>query len=96
MDGMIPAPENGKGCDIGYAPAICSCEEANSVDTCTVAAFDAITAFAVPNPSSSSQSQPVFSGLVTLQVALPSRSLSLLGTGKVYFANPFSRRRKTN
>jgi hypothetical protein len=34
------------------------------VDTCTVAALDAIAAFAVPNPSSSSQSQPVFSGLV--------------------------------
>jgi hypothetical protein len=96
MDGMIPSPQNGKGCDIGYAPAICSCEEANSVDTCTVAALDAITAFAVPNPSSSSQSQPVFSGLVTLQVALPSRSPSLLRTGKVYFANPFSRRRNTN
>ena len=58
------APENGKGCDFGYAPAIRSCERANSVDTCTVAALDAIAAFAVPNPSSSSQSQPVFSGLV--------------------------------
>jgi hypothetical protein len=34
------------------------------VDPCTVAALDAIAAFAVPNPSSSSQSQPVFSGLV--------------------------------
>jgi hypothetical protein len=31
--------------------------------------FDAITAFAVPNPGSSSQSQSVFSGLVALQVA---------------------------
>ena len=89
-------PENRKGCDIGYAPAICSCEEANSVDTCTVAALDAITAFAVPNPNCSSQSQSVFSGLVALQVTLPSRSLSLLRTGKVYFANPFSRRRETN
>ena len=34
------------------------------MDPCTVAALDAIAAFAVPNPSSSSQSQPVFSGLV--------------------------------
>jgi hypothetical protein len=88
-------PENRKGCDIGYAPAICSCEEANSVDTCTVAALDAITAFAVPNPNCSSQSQSVFSGPVALQVTLWSRSLSLLRTGKVYFANPFSRRRET-
>jgi hypothetical protein len=63
------------------------------VDPCTVAALDAIAAFTVPNPSSSSQSQSVFSGLVALQVALPSRSLSLLRTGKVYFANPFSHRR---
>jgi hypothetical protein len=31
-----------------------------------------------------------------VQVALPGRSLSLLRTGKVYFANPFSRRRGTN
>jgi len=58
------AAENRKGCDIGYVPAICSCEGAYSVDPCTVAALDAIAAFAVPNPSSSSQSQPVFSGLV--------------------------------
>jgi len=58
------AAENRKGCDIGYVPAICSCEGAYSVDPCTFAALDAIAAFAVPNPSSSSQSQPVFSGLV--------------------------------
>jgi len=87
---------NRKGCDIGYVPAICSCEGAYSVDPCTVAALDAITAFAVPNPNCSSQSQPVFSGPVALQVALTSGSLSLLRTGKFYFANPFSRRRKTN
>jgi hypothetical protein len=55
---------NRKGCDIGYALATGSCEGANSVDACTVTALDAIAAFAVPNPGSSSQSQPVFSGLV--------------------------------
>jgi hypothetical protein len=93
---VIQGVENGKGCDIGYVPAIGSCEEANSVDTCTVAALDVITAFAVPNPNCSSQSQSVFSGLVALQVALPSRSPSLLRIGKFYFANPFSRRRKPN
>ncbi len=59
---MISALENGKGCDIGYAPAICSCEGANSVDARTVAALDAITAFAVPNPSSSSQKSAGFFG----------------------------------
>jgi hypothetical protein len=60
------APDKGKGCDIGYAPAASSCEGANSVDTCTVAALDAITAFAVPNPNCSSQKQSVFSGSVAL------------------------------
>src|SRR5229473_5772886 len=59
----------GKGCDIGYALAVSSCEETNSVDACTVTALDAITAFAVPNPNCSSQSQSVFSGLVALPVA---------------------------
>jgi len=54
------------------------------VDTCTVTALDVITAFAVPNPNCSSQSQSVFSGLGALQVALPSRSLSLLRTGEFY------------
>jgi hypothetical protein len=53
-----------KGCDIGSALAISSCEEANNVETCTVTALDAITAFAVPNPDFSSQSTSVFSGLV--------------------------------
>jgi hypothetical protein len=34
------------------------------VDACTVAAPDAVIAFAVPNPGCSSQNQSVFSGLV--------------------------------
>src|SRR5690242_5859855 len=84
----------GKGCDISYGPTINSCEGANSVDARTVAALDAITAFAVPNPSCSWQNQSVLSGLVAPQVALPSRSLSLLRSGKIYFANLFSRRRQ--
>jgi len=64
--------EKGKGCDIGYALAANSCEGANSVEACTVTAFDAITAFAVPNPNCSSQRQSVFSGLAALRVAPPS------------------------
>src|SRR5258708_38624020 len=74
---------NSKGCDIGYALAASSCEGANSVDACTVPALDAITAFAVPNPNCPSQDQSVFSGLAASQVALASRSLSLLRTVKV-------------
>jgi hypothetical protein len=59
------------------------------VDTCTVTALDAITAFAVPNPNCSSQSQSVFSGLVVNQVALVIRSPSLHRTGKVLLSQPF-------
>jgi len=58
-----------KGCDFGYALATNSCEGAGSVDTCTIAAPDAITAFAAPNPSYPSQGKPVFSGLVVRWVA---------------------------
>jgi hypothetical protein len=50
----------GKGCDIGYALAACSCEGANSVEACTVTALDAITAFAAPNPNCPSQSRRFF------------------------------------
>jgi hypothetical protein len=50
----------GKGCDIGYALAISSCEGADSVEARTVTALDAITAFAVPNPDYSSQSRRFF------------------------------------
>ncbi len=92
----ILAGRKGKGCDIGYALAVRSCEGAYSVEACTVTALDAITAFASPNPNCSSQNQSVFSGLVALQVALLSRSLGLLRTDKFYFVNPFSRRRRTN
>jgi hypothetical protein len=54
------------------------------VDTCTVAALDVITAFAVPNPNCPSQDQSVFSGLVALQVTLLNRSPSLLRTGEFF------------
>jgi hypothetical protein len=59
----------GKGCDIGYALATSSCEGANSVESCTVTALDAITAFAVPNPNYSSQSRRFFQ--VWLLIRLP-------------------------
>ena len=64
--------EKGKGCDIGYALAISSCEGANNVETCAVTALDAITTFAVPNPNYSSREPSVFSGLAALRVAPPS------------------------
>jgi len=59
----------GKGCDIGYALPISSCQEGNGVEARTVTGLDAIAAFAVPNPNCSSQNQSVFSGLVARRVA---------------------------
>ena len=59
------------------------------MDACTVTALDAITAFAVPNPNGSSQTQSVFSGLDARQVTLPSGSPSLLRIGKVLLSQPF-------
>jgi|SRR5450432_2271122 len=50
LAGTLGAERKGKGCDIGYALADRSCEEAASVDACTVTALDATTAFAVPYP----------------------------------------------
>ena len=50
----------GKGRDIGYALAARSCEEANSVESCTITALDVITAFAVPDPGESSQTSRFF------------------------------------
>jgi hypothetical protein len=83
-----------KGRDIGYALAIASCEGANSVDACTVTTPDVITAFAVPNPSYSSQSLPVFSGLAACQVA-PAWLITQPTSDwqRFIFANPFDRRR---
>jgi hypothetical protein len=78
-----------KGCGIGYALAIGSCERADNVDTYAAAAPDVITAFAVPNPDSSSQSQSVFSGLVARQVTSPSGSPGLLQIGQCYLNQPF-------
>ena len=59
------------------------------MDACTVTALDAIIAFAIPNPSFPSQSQPVFSGLVAPQVALLNGSLSLLRNDKFLFRQSF-------
>jgi len=54
------AEKNRKDRDIGYALATASCERGNSVDACTVAVSDAITAFAAPNPGVSSQIRRFF------------------------------------
>jgi len=81
--GKKPQKEKGRG--IGYALADGSYEGVANEESCTITALDVTTAFAVPNPNASSQSASVFSGLVALQVALPSRSLSLLWTGPFIF-----------
>ena len=60
------------------------------MDTYAAAAPDVITAFAVPNPDSSSQSQSVFSGLVARQVTSPSGSPGLLQIGPLLFRSTLS------
>jgi hypothetical protein len=96
VGGCCHCAGNRKGCDIGYVPAICSCEGAYSVDPCTVAALDAIAAFAAQTPAPPRRVSRFFRVWLLFQVTLTSKSLSLLRTGKFDFANPFSRRRHTN
>jgi hypothetical protein len=59
------------------------------VETCTVTAPDAITAFAVPNPNYPSQSSRFFQ--VWLLNGLPRRADHpvYFGSAKVYFSQPF-------
>ncbi len=59
------------------------------METCTVTALDAITAFAVPNPNFSSQSRRFFQ--VWLPVELPRRAdhSAYFGLAKFYLSQPF-------
>ena len=59
------------------------------METCTVTALDAITAFAVPNPNYSSQSRRFFQ--VWLLFGLPRRAdhSAYFGLAKVYLSQPF-------
>ena len=77
------------GCDIGYALATRSCEEADSVDACTVTALDAITAFAVPNPNYSSQSRRFFQVWMLSESPLRADHSAYFGLAKFYFSQPF-------
>ncbi len=92
MHGRAEREEKEKGCGLGYALAVNSCEGVSSVDACTVAAPDAITALAVPNPSCSSQGSWFFR--VWWLNELPHRANHPAYFGLVNFTwtNPFSRR----
>ena len=85
----MPDDPKEKGCDFGYALADNSRERVPSVDACTVTALDAITAFAVPNPSYPSQGSWFF------QVWRLSGSPQLadhpayFGLAKFYLSQPF-------
>ncbi len=59
------------------------------METCTVTALDAITAFAVPNPNHSSQSRRFFQ--VWLPVGLPRHAdhSAYFGLAKFYLSQPF-------
>ena len=73
--------EKGKGRDLGYALAANSCEGVDRVETCTITALDAITAFAVTDPGYILAEQSVFSGQFAHRVAPACGSPSLLWTG---------------
>jgi len=81
-----------KGYDIGYALATVSRERADSVDACTVAAPDAITAFAVPNPSCSSQGSRFFRVWWLSELPRQVNHPAYFGLINVTWTNPFSRR----
>jgi len=81
-----------KGCDIGYALTANSCEGVSSADACTVAASDAITAFAVPNPSYSSQSSRFFQVWWLRELPRRANHPAYFGLVNITWTNPFSRR----
>ncbi len=78
-----------KSCDIGYALAISSCEGAIAWRHAPSQPFDAITAFAVPNPNCPSQGRRFFQ--VWLPVGLPFRAdhSAYFGLAKFYLSQPF-------
>jgi len=51
---------------------------------------DVVTAFTIPTPGSSSQSQSIFSGLAALQVTSPSGSPGLLQIDPLFLRSTFS------
>src|SRR5579864_2137809 len=67
--------------------------ERNNVDACTVAALDAITAFAVPNPNCPSQSRRFFQVQSPCRSPRPADHSVYFGLAQYYCANPFDRRR---
>jgi len=83
------AGKNLKGRDIGYALAASFCEEANSVETCTVTAPDAITAFAVPNPGLPSQDSRFFQVRQLAELPRLTHRSAYFGPATFYFGQPF-------
>jgi hypothetical protein len=73
----------GKGRDIGYALAANSCEGVNSVEACTITALDVITAFAVPNPSCSSQTSWFFRVWLPLELPRAADHPAYFGLAKI-------------
>jgi len=81
--------ERKKGCGLGYALAVNSCEGVSSVDACTVAAPDAITALAVPNPSCSSQGSWFFRVWWLNESPRRANHPAYFGPVKYYLDQPF-------
>jgi hypothetical protein len=82
-----------KGCDLGYALAARSCEGANSVEHAPSQPFDAITAFAVPNPNFSSQSRRFFQVWSSSRSPCRADHPIYFGLANFIRTNPFDHRR---
>ena len=59
------------------------------MDACTVAAFDAITAFAVPDPNYPSQSSRFFQVWPLFRSPFRANRSAYFGSAKVYLSQPF-------
>src|SRR5271167_4607599 len=80
-EGRARRPKIGRAATLVMFQPPTPARELGSVETCTIAAPDAITAFAVPNPGGLSQGCRFFRVWRSLRVAPPNRSPSLLWTG---------------
>ena len=81
-----PASLNRKGCDIGYAPAISSCEGANRVDARTVAALMRSLLSQIQTPTAPRRTSRFFR--VWLLVRSPCRAYHSAYFGVARFISP--------
>src|SRR5689334_1829403 len=75
--------------NLGYAPTVCSCEEAHDPETCTVTTPDAAATFVASDLNHPSQDWSIFSGPLVLKVAFPDVPPSVFRTDQLLTRQPF-------